>query len=790
MNGIKTGILTVLAAILLFQGTLTAQSATSAGELLQEGLFQEEVEGNLDAAIAIYAKIAEDVQAKESYLAQAYYRLGMCHLKKQNDQQARVAFTTLMEKYPGQTHLIEKVKPLLNDMVNPDPAALMPADTMIYGEMGSPGHQVETIVNMLKGTPLENPLAMINANTRQPNQNNGSVTSAGMIGALFNPSMMTEFKKIRGFAVGASGDITRGNPNIVAVFYPGKSDALRGLIMAGLGMAGVPGNPVEGMATINIQQAPISEVGCAYDNEVIIIARPRTQLEWCVKQYKGVSNEPTLVSQNKVFARISRKNREENLVTYWVNGQTAYKAIAEQMNRDKGTRQQFQAVEQFVDPTSIDSILSYINLRKDGLTLHGSIDFQKDQACLPYGMIRTPNLTCDGFEAVPSEAVALISIALGNGNNNLAGDKLTKLTGLDIGRELFANIQQINLFAMPQFMELPEAELSAMSCMGLAITSNNPAKTKQLLSQALTILELFAAMDQFGQLPQKDVNHPNRYGFQTSRSKPAFYFYLGQAGKSTILTFNPAILNSALGAVNNRQCALNSGPLSEPLSQLPASTSKLALVNAAGGLKIANGIMNIDARHFRNGRANPMASVIAQLAQECPQTSLMLRTVERDDQFNINVSLDKLPPLGKLSPIIMPMMGMQQHGAAGPYQPKIYDIDGSFKKQRIMVISPGYGWYTYTKDEPYDRTNQHKNMGHVGYDYVKNQPGLLLFNGTTIRQVEGPALPSADTFSDYTVHIITKDSTYILKTPNGDKCQLKILDATPEYVHVEYLKIN
>ena len=56
---------------------------------------------------------------------------------------------------------------------------------------------------------------------------------AGMISALFNPSMMAEFQKIRGMAVGISGIPQDGPPPMVVVMYPGKSDALRGFIQMG-----------------------------------------------------------------------------------------------------------------------------------------------------------------------------------------------------------------------------------------------------------------------------------------------------------------------------------------------------------------------------------------------------------------------------------------------------------------------------------------------------------------------------------------------------------------------------
>jgi tetratricopeptide (TPR) repeat protein len=139
----------------------TVAFAKSSSTLLQEGLYAEEVDGDLDAAIRIYQKIIEDGSAQRSHIAQSLYRQGMCYLKKQNEAQAKIVFAKLVEDYSDQTKVVSKVKPLLEELGNADPAALMPPETLIYLETGSPGRQVETILNMLKGTPLENPLAVL-----------------------------------------------------------------------------------------------------------------------------------------------------------------------------------------------------------------------------------------------------------------------------------------------------------------------------------------------------------------------------------------------------------------------------------------------------------------------------------------------------------------------------------------------------------------------------------------------------------------------------------------------------
>ena len=56
------------------------ESASSTAELLEKAIFTEETVGDLKAAIKIYEQIVAEAEANRSHVAQARYRLGMCHL--------------------------------------------------------------------------------------------------------------------------------------------------------------------------------------------------------------------------------------------------------------------------------------------------------------------------------------------------------------------------------------------------------------------------------------------------------------------------------------------------------------------------------------------------------------------------------------------------------------------------------------------------------------------------------------------------------------------------------------
>ena len=149
------GGITIVLTLALISAFCSQATAAPASELLQKGLYAEEVEGNIDSAIKTYGEVIKKTDAPRNHIAQALYRQGMCYLRIKDEQAAKTALEKLVNEYADQTEIVQKAQAALDDLMNFDPAALMPPGTLIYVELGSPGKQVETILNMLKGTPYE-----------------------------------------------------------------------------------------------------------------------------------------------------------------------------------------------------------------------------------------------------------------------------------------------------------------------------------------------------------------------------------------------------------------------------------------------------------------------------------------------------------------------------------------------------------------------------------------------------------------------------------------------------------
>src|SRR4051812_16411711 len=109
IRNLSLGLLLTLAAV-HHQSALAA----STSELLQQGLYAEEVEGNVDSAIKIYGQIIKNTSAPPNHVAQALYRQGMCYMKLKNETAARATLEKLVTEYPNQTEIVEKAKPVLD----------------------------------------------------------------------------------------------------------------------------------------------------------------------------------------------------------------------------------------------------------------------------------------------------------------------------------------------------------------------------------------------------------------------------------------------------------------------------------------------------------------------------------------------------------------------------------------------------------------------------------------------------------------------------------------------------
>ncbi|MHC4655350.1 MAG: tetratricopeptide repeat protein [Planctomycetota bacterium] len=105
--------------------------AKTTSVLLQEGLYAEEIEGDLDAAIKIYEQVIVEAKKAQRAAAQATYRIGMCFLKKGEKTKAAEYFQQIVSNYQSAKSLVERATQQLQK-ISPQNSEYLPWEVMVY----------------------------------------------------------------------------------------------------------------------------------------------------------------------------------------------------------------------------------------------------------------------------------------------------------------------------------------------------------------------------------------------------------------------------------------------------------------------------------------------------------------------------------------------------------------------------------------------------------------------------------------------------------------------------------
>jgi hypothetical protein len=127
----------VLVAVLAMAVVCVSVRAETASVLLQEGVYAEEVVGDLDHAMEVYRKVIADAEANRPYVAEAHYRLGKCYLTKGDEPKAKEQFQQVVDRYPDQEHLVAAARGELDKLAT----ARQPQGTATFGPV------IELVVN-------------------------------------------------------------------------------------------------------------------------------------------------------------------------------------------------------------------------------------------------------------------------------------------------------------------------------------------------------------------------------------------------------------------------------------------------------------------------------------------------------------------------------------------------------------------------------------------------------------------------------------------------------------------
>jgi ankyrin repeat protein len=101
-------LLTFFITVFLILSVFSTRAATNdVSSLLQKGLFEEEANRNLDAAILAYQAVINETDKHHQFAATAVFRLAECYRKQGKTQEANALYERILREFPDQADLVK-----------------------------------------------------------------------------------------------------------------------------------------------------------------------------------------------------------------------------------------------------------------------------------------------------------------------------------------------------------------------------------------------------------------------------------------------------------------------------------------------------------------------------------------------------------------------------------------------------------------------------------------------------------------------------------------------------------
>ncbi|GAG29642.1 unnamed protein product, partial [marine sediment metagenome] len=244
-----------------------------------------------------------------------------------------------------------------------------------------------------------------------------------------------------GLAVAITSFDPQRGPDGLLVLNASECQLMRGF-METLAQFAPPGEPIEGCPTLLFPKGVTAAMG----QRVLIVGKPAELVEQAVARLKGKAHDG--LDTNESFQALAGQ-RDQTTLFGFVDAQQALKIARKQLPRH--ARRQLTTMQALLDLNHLRGGSVAFGVMDDALGFELGVSFDQEHNNLIYNLIRTPPLTGKSFAAVPKGAAAVVAFGMNPTGSEqevmeraeARANALRPITGMDIGREIFSNIEEI-----------------------------------------------------------------------------------------------------------------------------------------------------------------------------------------------------------------------------------------------------------------------------------------------------------------------------------------------------------
>lgn len=566
--------------LLLLAVLAPTANAQSAEEKFHKAYYLENELGDWSAAAQLYSEVTADKRASAELKTQAQTRNQFCR----------------------------------EEIICTDMSRLMPPAALAYIELGSPGDQLTQLLKML-GLLRED----------------GGLVGASAQRFAVSPELIREILGLRGLAVAITGfDPASRQPAGVAVLHPGNLEILRGLIETALPAGGLPETSIEGYPTYNIE----GQVLITITQRLIILSPQRAEIEAVVARLKGV--ETTSLADEPCMAEALRRNSPA-LLSFCVNFKPIMPLINAGLAAASGQSRELALVQAALDLQSLKMLTGRLGVDQDGLSLDVRLLLEKGHRNLAFYFLKLPAVDQEIFNRIPAGAAFCVAAALNDPQSQYhaarSEDRQPQPTMfLDLGREVFANIVSLALFALPD-AAAPRENGSPLPSVAAVVRVHDSEKSLALWSQALGVASLAAgggALD--GMNVEIEQLSARRFVFPGGVS-----VYLLRADDDVIISPSKDAIRATLETRRDGSSIRKDPAYGSCLRQIGNGTTMALMAHPGRCLRLARPFMSADDWTQAEPFAEAMTDTVAAIS-----------VLHSDTEFQFAARVTGLPNVGPL----------------------------------------------------------------------------------------------------------------------------------------------
>lgn len=514
-------------------------------------------------------------------------------------------------------------------------ASLMPADVLGYVELRRPLGLVRALADALglAGADMQTVLAdRPDADAALPFNLPKRIN--------ISPALLESLASFGGAAVAITDVRENGQPAGVLVLHHGDVLLAKGIIETAFQFSPTA-RKIADLPTFGFQD---QAVGVLTDS-LLIVGSSRGLVEGAVNRLMG-SGEGSLAGREDL-AEVHARRTGATLFAY-ADAPRILARAKERMGGAPHSMREFAEINAIADLDNLKWAAFSFGIADGVVSADLTVRMNDGHRNLIYNLLRLPSMSRKSLEFVPPDAVGLLGIGLnppiGRVERPAAGSPA--ISGLDLGREIFGNIQELTAFAVPgrgvtrKWREGNSRHSQTLPDVGVVIASSDPDKSAALWNQLLALPAMFGGKP-IGEPTQTEIAGVQARAYELPEVGTV---YLAQVQECLLVGLTKQAVRSAIQAQQRKKSIVSDEVLGAALKRVPAEASVVFIAAPGRGAALAANMADMPTRMPLNMAADAMKQTVlwAGLGQSPNEMSLRVGLCGLP---NVNAVVQRVAPL-------------------------------------------------------------------------------------------------------------------------------------------------